>query len=166
MELRQQRNLGYKRKKVLESDEAELRRPTAGLPHPLSANHCLSTRKIGAVTVLGEAFESVNGRSYIQLSDDGGKTFSAPRAMFDHAEREGRLTDYAKAIALPDGRILAVGYAYLRDDPTLPIGNAANGGVLDDFVFWSISEDEGKTSRTSPRTRNLLRVKSKSLRSY
>ncbi len=105
----------------------------------------LPNGKIGAVTVLGEAFESVNGRSYILLSEDGGKTFSDPRAMFDHAEREGRLTDYAKAIALPDGRILAVGYAYLRDDPTLPIGNAANGGVLDDFVFWSISEDEGKT---------------------
>ena len=105
----------------------------------------LPNGKIGAVTVLGEAFESVNGRSYISFSEDGGKTFGAPCAMFDHAERTGKLTDYAKAIALPDGRILAIGYAYLRDDPEKPIGNAENGGVLDDFLFWSISEDEGRT---------------------
>ena len=105
----------------------------------------LPNGKIGAVTVLGEAFESVNGRSCIQLSEDGGETFSKPRAMFDHEERTGRLTDYSKAIALSDGRILAVGYAFLRDDPDLTIGNPENGGMLDDFLFWSISEDEGKT---------------------
>ena len=105
----------------------------------------LPSGRIGAVTVLGEAFESVNGRSYLSFSDDGGKTFSKPVAMFDHEDREGRLTDYAKAIALPDGRILAVGYAYLRDNPELTIGNPENGGLLDDFVFWSISEDGGKT---------------------
>ena len=105
----------------------------------------LPTGRIGAVSVLGEAFESVDGRSHICFSDDGGKTFSKPTPMFDHEDREGRLTDYAKATALPDGRILAIGYAYLRDDPTLPIGNPKNGGVLNDFVFWSISEDGGKT---------------------
>ena len=101
--------------------------------------------KIGAVTVLGEAFESVDGRSYICFSDDGGKSFSTPRAMFSHGDREGRLTDYAKAVSLPDGRIVALGYAYLRDDPTLPIGNPENGGVLNDFVFWSVSEDGGES---------------------
>ena len=101
--------------------------------------------RIGAVTVLGEAFESVNGRSYISFSTDGGRRFGAPRVMFDHGEREGRLTDYAKATALSDGRIVALGYAYLRDDPSLPIGNPENGGVLDDFVFWSVSEDGGKS---------------------
>jgi len=105
----------------------------------------LPTGRIGAVSVLGEAFESVNGRSHICFSDDGAKTFSRPIPMFDHEDREGRLTDYAKATSLPDGRILAIGYAYLRDDPTLPIGNPENGGVLDDFVFWSISEDGGKS---------------------
>ncbi|MBQ8657831.1 MAG: exo-alpha-sialidase [Clostridia bacterium] len=105
----------------------------------------LPNGKIGAVTVLGEAFESVNGRSYISISDDGGNTFSTPRPMFDHAERTDKLTDYSKAVALADGRIVALGYAYLRDDPNLPIGNAENGGVLDDFVFWSDSYDEGKT---------------------
>ena len=101
--------------------------------------------KIGAVTVLGEAFESVNGRSFISFSEDGGKSFGAPRAMFSHGEREGQITDYAKATVLPDGRIVALGYAYLRDDPSLPIGNPENGGVLDDFVFWSVSDDEGES---------------------
>ena len=101
--------------------------------------------RIGAVTVLGEAFESVNGRSYISFSEDGGESFGPPRVMFSHGEREGRLTDYAKATVLPDGRILALGYAYLRDDPSLPIGNPENGGVLDDFVFLSVSEDGGES---------------------
>ena len=105
----------------------------------------LPSGRIGAVTVIGEAFESVNGRSHICFSDDGGASFSHPVPMFDHGEREGRLTDYAKAVALPDGRILAIGYAYLRDDPELPIGNPENGGVLDDFVFWSVSENGGRT---------------------
>lgn len=101
--------------------------------------------RIGACYVIGEAFESVDGRTYLSISEDGGKIFSAPVKMFDHGAREGRLTDYAKSVMLPDGTILAVGYAYLRDDPELPIGNPENGGLLDDFVFWSISEDGGKT---------------------
>ena len=101
--------------------------------------------RIGAVTVLGEAFESVNGRSFISFSEDRGRSFGAPRVMFSHGEREGRLTDYAKATALPGGKILALGYAYFRDNPCLPIGNPENGGVLDDFVFWAVSEDGGKS---------------------
>ena len=97
-----------------------------------------------ATIVIGQAFESVDSASYVTYSHDGGKSWSKPRKMFDLGEKENRLTDYCKVTALEDGRLVAVGYTYLREDPELPIGNPENGGVLDDFVFFSVSEDGGK----------------------
>lgn len=94
---------------------------------------------------IGEAFESVDSASYLCASRDGGKSWSKPERMFDLHGDESRLTDYAKVSALPDGRLAAFGYAFLRDDPELPIGNPENGGLLDDFIFLSFSEDGGKT---------------------
>ena len=101
--------------------------------------------EILAAFAIGEAFESVDSTGVICTSRDGGKSWSAPRRIFDLHGDEERLTDYCKVTALPDGRLAALGYAFLRDDPTLPIGNPANGGLLDDFIFFSISEDGGKT---------------------
>ena len=101
--------------------------------------------KLAAVHVLGEAFESVDGTSHISFSEDGGRTWSEPRAMFDKSGYEVPITDYSKAICLEDGRLLVMGYAYLRKDPMLPIGNCETGGTLEDFLFYSISEDDGLT---------------------
>ncbi|MBQ4641733.1 MAG: exo-alpha-sialidase [Oscillospiraceae bacterium] len=98
-----------------------------------------------AAFVIGQAFESVDSASYVAYSYDGGKTWSEPQKMFEMGEAENRLTDYCKVTALADGRLVAMGYTYLRDDPALPIGNPATGGTLQDFVFWSVSEDGGKT---------------------
>jgi len=98
-----------------------------------------------AVHVIGEAFESVDGTSYISRSHDGGKTWSAPVAMFDKSAAARPFSDCCKVTALPDGRLVGVGYAYYRDDPELPLGNPVTGGLLDDFVFWVCSEDNGKT---------------------
>ena len=100
---------------------------------------------IGAVVVIGEAFESVDSSSYVCFSSDKGKTWSKPKRMFECFNDEALLTDYCKASVLDDGRLVAVGYTYLRDNPELPIGNPQNGGTLDDFVFYSISEDGGKS---------------------
>ena len=100
---------------------------------------------LAAVVVIGQAFESVDSASYITFSHDGGKTWDAPQRMFDLKGEENRLTDYCKVSALPDGRLVAMGYTYLRDDPEKPIGNPENGGTLDDFVFYAISKDGGKT---------------------
>jgi len=101
--------------------------------------------KLAAVHVLGEAFESVDGASHISFSNDGGRSWSKPRRMFDKSGYKIPITDYCKVCCLPDGRLLALGYAYLRANPELPIGNCENGGVLDDFLFYSISDDHGMT---------------------
>jgi len=100
---------------------------------------------IAAVIVIGQAFESVDSSSYIAFSHDGGKTWDKPQRMFEECHDSSGLTDYCKATVLPDGRMVAMGYTYLRDNPELPIGNPENGGTLDDFVFYSISEDSGKS---------------------
>ena len=101
--------------------------------------------RLAAAFAIGEAFESVDSTSYISYSEDGGKSWSKPRKMFEKADGGVPITDYCKITALDDGRLLALGYAYLRNDPELPIGNPENGGLLDDFVFYAISEDGGKT---------------------
>lgn len=105
----------------------------------------LENGRLAAVHVIGEAFESVDSTSCISFSDDGGITWSAPEKMLDTRGFECPVTDYCKAVRLPDGRLAAMGYAYYRRIPELPIGNPENGGTLDDLVFYSISEDEGRT---------------------
>ncbi len=108
----------------------------------------LAERRDGTVlasVVIGQAFESVDSTTCLSISSDGGKSWGVPRPMIDWKGEEGRLTDYAKITALPDGRIAAMGYTYLRDNPSLPIGNPRNGGVLDDFVFCAVSSDGGES---------------------
>ena len=89
---------------------------------------------LAAVFAIGEAFESVDTRSYIVYSTDLGASWSAPERLHDHKDMEGKYTDYSKITALPDGRLAVMGYAYLRENPELPIGNPENGGVLSDIV--------------------------------
>lgn len=99
-----------------------------------------------AAMVIGDAFESVDGSTHVCRSTDGGKTWTAPIKMYENRKHNGRIfTDYSKITVLPDGRVAVLGYAYYRDNPALPIGNPQNGGVLDDFVFYAISEDGGET---------------------
>ncbi len=105
----------------------------------------LNDGTIAAAIVIGQAFESVDSSTYISFSKDRGLTWSKPVRMFEECNDDSALTDYCKIATLPDGRIVAMGYTYLRDNPDLPIGNSENGGTLDDFVFFSISEDNGKT---------------------
>ncbi len=100
---------------------------------------------LAAVYVIGEAFESVDQTSYISFSKDEGKTWSEPYPMYDKSQYDKTFSDYSKIVCLPDGRLLALGYAFIRNDPSKPIGNPQTGGVLDDFVFCSISDDNGKT---------------------
>ena len=99
-----------------------------------------------AAMVIGDAFESVDGSTHVCRSTDGGKTWTAPIKMYENRKHNGRIfTDYCKITVLPDGRVAVLGYAYYRDNPALPIGNPQKGGVLDDFVFYAISEDGGET---------------------
>lgn len=93
---------------------------------------------------MGQAFESVDGTSFLSESADGGITWSKPRQMFDKSGETVPLNDNCKISRLPDGRLVALGYQFFREDPELPLSNEL-GGLLDDEIFFSVSEDEGKT---------------------
>lgn len=98
-----------------------------------------------ATHTVGEAFESVDSTAHVSFSSDGGKTWSEPKPMFDKTKFDVPVSEYCKACLLPDGRLLALGYAFFRPDPSLPEGNPETGGLLDDFLFCAYSEDNGKT---------------------
>ncbi len=98
-----------------------------------------------ALHQIGEAFESVDATSHASFSSDGGKSWSEPVAIFNKSIYSRPVSDCSKPTRLPDGRLIAFGYSYYRDNPDLPLGNPENGGLLDDFIFYMISEDNGKT---------------------
>ena len=94
---------------------------------------------------ISEAFESVNGTSYLSTSYDGGRSFSPPQVMFVRRESDVVLSDTCKITRLGDGRLIAFGYAFNRSNPDLPIGNPQTGGLLEDTLFFSISDNKGVT---------------------
>ena len=105
----------------------------------------LDNGEILASHQLGEAFEAVNCTSFISRSETGGASFSAPMQMFDKKNEKPVRSDGCKITKLDDGRIVAIGYQFIRKDETLPLGNPETGGLLDDEVFYSISKDNGYT---------------------
>ena len=104
----------------------------------------LKDQSLLAIHAVGEAFESVDSKACVSKSYDGGKTWSEPVPMFDKSKFEFPVSDYCKPTLLSDGRIVVLGYAYKRKNPDLPLSNE-KGGLLDDFVFYSFSEDNGET---------------------
>ena len=98
-----------------------------------------------ALYAVGEAFESVDSTTCISRSTDGGKTWSKPKPILDKSDWDVPLTDYLKPVCLPDGRIAAFGYGFPRPNPEYPLGNPQTGGLLEDVMLLSISEDQGQT---------------------
>ena len=105
----------------------------------------LADGRIMAMYCIGEAFESVDLSTYISFSSDKGASWTEPRKLLRGDAFGLPVSDCAKPTVLPDGRILALGYAYIRTDPTLPMGNPENGGLLDDIVYYTVSEDMGES---------------------
>lgn len=105
----------------------------------------LESEHLIAAHQMGQAFESVDGTTYLSESLDGGRTWSAPRRAFSASESGRPMSDCAKITMLPDGRLVLFGYAFYRDDPNLPLANIKTGGLLENEVFYAISSDRGKT---------------------
>lgn len=114
--------------------------------HSLFPNLCqLPDGTVLVCHTIGEAFESVDGTSYISRSFDGGSTFGQARPMFAKRNQIEPRSDTCKITNLGKGKLAAIGYAFDRSNPELPIGNPETGGLLDDIIFISFSYDNGYT---------------------
>ncbi|MCQ2436872.1 MAG: glycoside hydrolase [Clostridia bacterium] len=103
----------------------------------------LPSGRLVASYTIGEAMESVDCLTYLSHSDDLGKTWSAPKAVFPAFAAIPR--SETLKLTVDGDTLLALGYAFDRPDPALPLGNPETGGLLDDFIFCAASEDGGET---------------------
>lgn len=97
---------------------------------------------------MGQAFESVDGTTFLSISHDGGKTWSEPWQAHDKSGEIVPLNDNGKITKLPDGSIMMLGYQFFRENPEYPLGNPQTGGLLEDEIYFSISKNGGKTWST------------------
>jgi sialidase-1 len=98
-----------------------------------------------ALFVRAEAFEAPDATTYVSHSDDLGRTWSLQGPMFAGPLCPVPTSDYLKATLLGDGRLLAIGYRFRREDPEAPIADERTGGILPGDNIVSISEDGGVT---------------------
>lgn len=103
---------------------------------------------LAASFVMGEAMESVDSVTHMALSFDRGASWSQPKMLFpEHQAGSVPISDCAKVSNIGAGRLMALGYAFERPNPGLPLGNPETGGLLDDYVFSAISHDGGASWR-------------------
>ena len=70
----------------------------------------LSDGRILADHQMGQAFESVDGASYLSQSRDGGVTWSKPWKIFPHSNDPFPKSESSKVTQLPDGRLICLVY--------------------------------------------------------
>ena len=90
---------------------------------------------------LGEAFESNDQQTYVSRSRDGGRTWSLQGPLHERMKR-GLVS--LKPTVLRDGRLIAVGYGFYRDNPEI-LTNPETGGLPAGENLVSFSSDDGTT---------------------
>ncbi len=126
---------------IYENPLPQLKSVISGFPYLCK----ISDGTILASHAMGEAFESVDMTNHISKSFDMGKTWEKPYKMF-HEDNGGiQISDCCKISKIGDQKLIALGYSFERSNPELPLGNPKTGGLLDDEVFYSISDDNGET---------------------
>ena len=97
-----------------------------------------------ATLMIGEAFESANGTTYLARSKDAGRTWSLEGKLYDATALPNPMSDCLKPTLLADGSLLAMGYRFQRDDPEQSISISETGGILPGEDIVSFSSDEGR----------------------
>ncbi len=115
--------------------------------HAYFPNACvLPDGAVLAASAVGEAFESVDSATRLFVSRDGGRSFSEFHSRpADAGFWDVPASIYGKLTPLGGENLILFGYAVLREDPELPIGNPATGGTLPSAVFFCRSGDGGRT---------------------
>lgn len=95
--------------------------------------------------VIGEAFESVDGTTRMSISHDKGETWELLPVFYDKSELNVPTSDSMKPTNAGDGKVIMLGYEYIREDENLPVGNPETGGLLPSNIIFCESSDNGKT---------------------
>lgn len=94
-----------------------------------------------ALVSIGEAFESNDQQVHVVRSTDRGRTWNTQGPLHREAKRGlGSL----KPTLLDDGTLIALGYAFYRDDPDI-LTNPQTGGLPPGDNLVSFSSDDGRT---------------------
>jgi hypothetical protein len=104
----------------------------------------LNSQELLCAFDLGQAVESLDYRTYLSRSTDGGLTWGAPVRLFNdpvdrpttHTVRIGRLRD---------GTLMAAGARFYRDDPELGLTNRETLGYVPLDLILLRSDDAGQT---------------------
>jgi len=93
---------------------------------------------------LGEAVESLDYRTYISRSTDGGRNWDAPQPMIPNPAPS---TTHTLRIARPpsNGELVSFGGLFYRNDPEQGLTNRANMGFVPMDLIVSRSHDKGVT---------------------
>jgi hypothetical protein len=93
---------------------------------------------------LGQAVESLDYRTYLARSSDGGETWSAPTPLPDEPSPR-RSTHSVRISRTADGTLLGFGGRYYRDDPEEGLVNRANLGYVPMDLILLRSGDGGRS---------------------
>ncbi len=105
---------------------------------------CLRENELVAAFDLGQAVESLDYRTYVCRSTDGGATWSEPVRMFEDPVPR-RSVHTVRINRLSDGALIAMGGRIFRDDPEVGIINRENLGYVETELIVLRSHDEGRT---------------------
>ena len=99
---------------------------------------------------IGEAVESLDYRTYINRSHDGGQTWDAPVSIFpdnliQHPTR--RTTHIARPRRMANGELVAFTARFYRDNPEQGIWNPDTTGLVEMDLMVTRSTDDGRTWR-------------------
>ena len=107
-----------------------------------------SQNELIAAFDIGEAVESLDYRTYINRSHDGGQTWDAPVPMFpdnliQHPTR--RTTHIGRPRRMSNGELVAFIARFYRDDPEQGVWNPDTTGVAEMDLMVARSPNDGAT---------------------
>ncbi len=97
---------------------------------------------------LAQAVESMDYRTYLSRSDDGGQSWSSPVRLYEDSllpSSPRPTTHLARPSRVRSGELIALIGRYYRDDPEAGIINHANMGLVEMELFLARSGDDGRT---------------------
>jgi len=104
----------------------------------------LSSGELVCLFVMGEAFEAPNLTTYITRSKDQGRTWTLQGPLNSRPRLPLPASDCIKATVLRSGKLAAIGYRFIRQDPEQSIAIPQTAGFLPGENVTSSSDDDGR----------------------